>query len=130
MSGNCKTIGTQAFKGCVLIESITIPESVTFIGAGSVNSCKKIIWEYTGTTKWEVKIASIVAKPPVSGASNKTLTNLTLTISIYTESAYSYYADNCLRKTMTVNSGVDYNGAGDQYRITLCFGDYALTRVD
>lgn len=129
LGNKCKTIGTRAFKNCTLIESITIPESVTYIGASSVNGCKKIIWAYTGTTKWQVKIPSIYGQCPVEGGSGKTLTNLTAPVQIYTDPSLVYYAENILRKTVTVNSGVDYNVAGDQYLITLCFGDYSLTMI-
>ena len=130
LGNKCKTIGTRAFKNCTLIESITIPESVTYIDASSVNGCKKIIWAFTGTTKWQVKIPSIYGKCPVEGGSGKTLTNLTVPVQIYTDPSLVHYADNILRKTVTVNSGVDYNVAGDQYLITLCFGDYSLTMIN
>lgn len=116
-------IGSSAFFDCTLLE-LTIPESVTFIGSNAVKSCKKIIWENENSSKWQLKIASIIAEEPVEGGIGKTLTNLTLTVTFY-----NWTADGYLRNTRTIDSGVDYNVAGDQYLITLCYGSYDLTRV-
>ena len=122
-------IGDYAFYGCTSIESITIPESVTYIGPKAINSCKEIVWNFSGFSKWEVYIPSIVGKDPYESYQTKTLTNLRLIITIASDPAYVNYANKCLRNTVTVDSGVDYNVAGHDYRITLCYGNYALTRV-
>ena len=123
------SIGDYAFYGCTSIESITIPESVTYIGPKAINSCKEIVWNFSGFSKWEVYIPSIVGKDPYESYQTKTLTNLRLIITIASDPAYVNYANKCLRNTVTVDSGVDYNVAGHDYRITLCYGNYALTRV-
>ena len=123
------SIGDCAFRYCDNLASVNVPESVTYIGASSINSCEKIIWDFTDDTRWEVKISSIYGQCPIPDGSSKTLKNLVMRIPIYKDPGYIYSANYCLRKTMTINSGIDYNVAGDQYLITLCFGDYALRKV-
>ena len=95
------SIGSEAFKGCTSLSSITIPNSVTSIGSYAFSSC-------SGLTS--VTIGNSVTSIGYSAFSSCSgLTSITIPNSVTSINSFAF--DGCNLKSLTIGTGVLYIGS-------------------